>query len=114
MLLVVCAAPAAEETQEADATKVQVMNFYGKPKQWKEGERDVFAFWYDGDKWHVAVRGAKGTKVHYHGRISTSAGQITDMLLFELERKGKRKNADFFVPTANRNGFDFSFANTGG
>ena len=58
--------------------------------------------------------GAKGTKVHYHGRISTSAGQITDMLLFELERKGKRKSADFFVPTANRNGFDFSFANTGG
>jgi hypothetical protein len=94
--------------------KVQEMNCYGKPKAYKERERDVFAMWYDGDKWHVAVKGAKGGKVHYHGRITTSSGQITDMLLFELERNKKRKNADFFVPQANRKGFDFSFANTGG
>ncbi len=102
-----------KKVRDSETPKVQEMNCYGKPKAWKEGERDVFAMWYDGDKWHVAVRGSKGTKVHYHGRITTSAGQVTDILLIELERKAKRKSADFFVIMPNRRGFDFSFANTG-
>ncbi len=111
--LAVRPSPAADESSDSETPKVQELNCYGKPKAWKEGERDVFAMWYDGDKWHVAVRGSKGTKVHYHGRITASAGQVTDMLLIELERKAKRKSADFFVIRPIANGFDFSFANTG-
>jgi hypothetical protein len=110
ILAVLCCAIVA-----TGADAVQEIDPHGKPKNFEEGDRNVFALWFEGGKWHLSVRGEQSQKVHFHGRITTSDGELTDVALVGLERiKKNRGNADFYVPLASKKGFDFSFANFGG
>ncbi len=97
------------------AEEVEKINPRGKPKEVEQGERQVLALWFENDKWHLSVKSEKGEKVHFHGRITVSDGQITDAGMVELERmKRRRTNTDYAITMPNKRGVDFSFANVGG
>lgn len=115
--VVLLAAQVALAWQTEDDKPAQIkINPFGKPKDFKGGEDARCAIYYDGEWWYIKTtsknRGKLSAKYQWTGTVSTQ--DKIEGKFDQLEKAKKAANADWIVPHANGNGFDFQFWNRGG
>lgn len=92
------------------------INPIGRPEQFKQGRRTVYAIWFDDGVWNLQVTspdsGKKAGRKIFSGRVEVDG----DFLIGEfqgLDKAKKAKDTDWIVPHPDRKGFDFQFATFG-